>query len=96
MRSPLPLPADHWRSRWLVLPSWGRLHRVSEIVWEDSEDDGMRAGMGTTLCGRRGFLTMPGILSRMGAPRCADCCRILGIPTGDGAPFNQDAEWSDA
>jgi len=88
-RSPLPLPDEHWHSRWLVLPSWDRLHRVSDdIVWEDGED--MRQGSGTTLCGRQGFLSMPGIFSRMGLPRCAHCCRLAGIPRGDGAPFNQD------
>jgi hypothetical protein len=91
-RVPLPLPDEHWRSRWLVLPSWNRLHRVSEIVWDD---ENMIDGVGTTLCGRAGYLTMPGFLSRMGLPRCAHCCRLAGVPRGDGAPFNQDIKESD-
>jgi hypothetical protein len=66
---------------------------VSEIVWTDQEDDGMRSGNGFTVCGLGGFLTMPGILGRLGAPRCKHCCRILSIPDGDGAPFNTDEEW---
>lgn len=89
---PLPLPNDdNWRSRWLQLPVGDRLHRVSEIAWED--EDGERYGHGTTVCGRRGHLRMPGIFSRMWLPRCVHCCRLLGIPEGDGAPYNTDEEW---
>lgn len=87
-RTPLQMPDEHWRSRWLVLPSWNRLHRVSEITWEGDEDE-MNRGYGVTLCGRKGYLVMPGILSRMGGQRCAHCCRLAGVPRGDGAPFNQ-------
>ena len=99
-RHPLQTSDDHWASRWLVLSGWNRLHRVSDdIVWDgddgiqqDGED--MRHGIGTTLCGRKGSLTMPGIVSRMGLPRCAHCCRLAGIPRGDGAPANSDIEES--
>lgn len=81
-----PMPTRHVRSRWLVLPSWGALHRVSSIAW----DDGLEwiSGTGTTVCGRRGRLSMPGLFSRMGLPRCAQCCAAVGIPPGEGAPFN--------
>jgi hypothetical protein len=88
-RTALPIPDDHWRSRWLVLPSWGRLHRVSDIEWDDEY---MIGGTGTTLCGRTGYLTMPGVFSRLGKPRCARCCRLAGVPEGDGAPFNGHIE----
>lgn len=91
-RTSLPLSTDHWRSRWLVFPSWNRLHRVAEIEWEGDDPEDMRSGTGTTMCGRKGYLVMPGILSRMGLPRCAHCCRLAGIPRGDGAPFNNDIE----
>lgn len=86
MTTPLPIPDERWRSRWLVLPSWSRLHRVAEVAW-DSED--MTRGTGLTVCGRRGTLVMPGLLSRMDLPRCAHCCDALGVPRGDGAPYNQ-------
>jgi hypothetical protein len=33
---------------------------------------------------------MPGIFSRMGAPRCKRCCKAVGIPAGNGAPYNDD------
>ena len=81
---------EDWRARWLVLPSWNRLHRVAAIEWCDAEWHGH--GTGTTLCGRTGSLSMPGIFSRMGLPRCAHCCRIAGIPRGDGAPSNSGIE----
>lgn len=90
-RLPLQTTDDHWRSRWLVLPrSWDRLHRVAcGIVWDDED---MTGGVGVTVCGLKGYLIMPGIFSRMGLPRCAHCCRIVGVPEGDGAPFNQHVE----
>ena len=86
MPDPLPIHGDDWRSRWLVLPAWGSLHRVASIRWDDDMD--MISGDGETVCGRRGRLMMPGIASRMEAPRCAQCCRALGISAGYGAPFN--------
>ena len=87
---PLPIEKDHWRSRWLVLPSWNRLHRISEIKWEDADE--MIAGDGVAVCGAKGWFCMPGIFSRMGRQRCKRCCRILGIPDGDGAPFNKNID----
>lgn len=86
MPPPLPLTQDHWRSRWLVLPRWRNLHRVAEIAWADGE---MIYGQGTTVCGKKGRLAMPGIFARLGLKRCRSCCRSLGIPHGDGAPFNE-------
>ena len=84
---------DDWRRRWLVLPSWNLLHRVADIEWDKYETgDDAPYGTGTTLCGRKGWLQMPGIMSRMGLPRCAHCCRLAGVPLGDGAPANFDIE----
>jgi hypothetical protein len=88
-RPPLPLPDSQWPSRWLVFVSRGGvLHRVSSIAWRDP-DDGLIQGDGVTVCGRRGFLHMPGVLDRIGLPRCEACCRLTGVPEGDGAPWNQ-------
>jgi len=91
---PLPLDDDHWRSRWLVFPSWNRLHRVVSIDWDDcdGEDPVMISGPGTILCGRTGYLQMPGIFGRMGLERCRVCCRRAGVPEGAGAPYNQGIE----
>lgn len=94
--APLPLPRDRWRSRWLVVDNGadGKLHRVSAIVWEQEpvDDEGapgsLISGEGAAVCGARGHFHMPGFFDRMGAPRCPTCCAALGIPPGDGAPFN--------
>lgn len=83
----LPRFGSDWRARWLVLPSWNRLHRVAAITWQRGE--GRQVGYGVTACGRFDKLQMPGVLSRTGLPRCAYCCRIAGVPRGEGAPFNE-------
>lgn len=91
-RQPLPFPDDEWRRRWLVLEAWDLLHRVSSITWDDG---GMFVGgVGETLCGRAGHLTMPGFFSRLGLSRCPECCRLAGVPEGAGAPYNaKGSEW---
>lgn len=48
--------------------------------------------IGKTACGLLGEFHMPGILSRMARPRCRHCCRVVGIPPGEGAPFNEGLE----
>ena len=87
--TPLPLDNDHWRCRWLHLDDGLEMHRVSSIEWQDGE---MIYGDGVTMCKRRGHLHMPGIFSRMDADRCPQCCAALGIPSGQGAPFNVDID----
>jgi len=86
-----PNPCDEtleWRFRWLVTTSWNRLHRiVGGKVCEELIPVGIVGGQ--SLCGlKERRFGMPGIFSRMGLPRCAHCCRLAGIPVGDGAPFN--------
>lgn len=95
---PLEIGSDHWHSRWLQFyPRGTRLHRVAKIEWWNDGNGVMIRGDGVAVCGQRGFMHMPGIFSRMGAPRCPRCCKALGIPKGDGAPFNQQEEpWKDA
>jgi hypothetical protein len=48
---------------------------------------------GSTLCGIKGNLYMPGLFSRMSAPRCRVCCKILSIPEGLGAPASAKKPW---
>lgn len=86
-RKPLEIPFPEWRSRWLTFGK-GTLHRVSEIEWSADFPGQMIIGTGVTVCGRKGELTMPGIFSRMGSPRCHECCSTLGIPRGKGCPEN--------
>jgi hypothetical protein len=72
----------------MTLPRWGVLHRVAELEVEGFDGDVLPHGNGRTVCGRTGYLSMPGFVSRMGLPRCAYCCSRLGIPRGDGHPYN--------
>lgn len=90
---PAPLTNDEWRWRWQCRADgdWENptyddllLHRVAEPFqigdWESTE--------ARTVCGRTMMLCMPGFGSRIGAPRCPKCCEVVGIPAGDGAPYN--------
>ena len=78
-----------WRCRWLMPPTGrAKLHRVATIVWAgDSET----YGEGTTVCGLKYTLCIPGMNSRFGRPRCPKCCAKLSIPAGDGAPMNDES-----
>ncbi len=70
---------------WMVLASWRVLHHAAE--WNPNSDD-VAAGNGVTSCGRKGWLAVPGVFTRMGAARCKQCCRNLGYPEGVGSPKN--------
>lgn len=81
----LPRMAE-WRERWLQFSGGRTLHRVASITWEDAD---RIAGHGVTACSQFKRLVLPGVLSRLGAPRCRVCCAIAGLPDGKGAPMNQ-------
>lgn len=83
--SVLDMPTPH--EEWLCLESWRVLHRISAITPADI-DDGLPNGQGRALCGASGHFIVPGFMSRMGLPRCAHCCRLLGIPRGIGNTLN--------
>lgn len=71
---------------WLVLDSWNRLHRVVEIDHDELEREGF--AMGVAACSVYGRFQVPGVLSRLGLPRCAHCCRAVGVPVGNGNTLN--------
>jgi hypothetical protein len=73
---------------WVVAASYSRLH--APLVWDDPEYNASVED-GRTVCGLSGYLTIPGLFSRMGLPRCAHCCRMTGMPPGTGSPKNDDA-----
>jgi len=86
---------DDWRSRWLQLGSRGEvLHRIEslDVDLENEWREEVTNAEGRSVCGRDGWFFIPGIFSRMAAKRCDRCCDLLGIPHGDGAPFNSDIE----
>jgi len=91
-RRALPFPDDaDWHWRWIQFAGAGAtiLHRVLSYVLVDAE--WVQIHDVETACGMRIKRTgMPGLLSGLGAPRCKVCCRRLGIPAGDGAPYNAE------
>lgn len=70
---------------WWVTPTWRTLHAAASI---DIDDGYETSGDGVTVCGRRAWLSIPGVFTRMGAPRCKRCCAGLGYPQGVGSPKN--------
>jgi hypothetical protein len=82
----LPRFGESWWRRWMYLRDGYSLHRVAAISWADLD---RIDGWGATACGKFGELRAPGVLGRMGANRCRECCKEVGIPRGAGAPFNE-------
>lgn len=84
-------PPLHWKQAWKHLGSESDLlHRIAVVdgAWEGDPDMFPTYLRGRTACGRSGNLFMPGMLSRMYATRCRQCCRAVGVPEGDGIPGN--------
>lgn len=90
---------SQWRWRWMYDNSDEEdregamiyIHRIAECVSKIDPEAPYNIEA-VTACNRKGVFSMPGLLSRMGAPRCPKCCAALGIPEGDGAPFNKGLE----
>lgn len=94
-----------WRWRWLYTENCGLDGKLHRIYYVDAVADGGYGDMGdyelmedasdfvgargTAACGLRAKFHMPGIMSRMGRPRCKKCCRRVQVPPGDGAPYNE-------
>lgn len=72
---------------WVVNASNRVLH--APRVWDDPEYMAYTEH-GQTVCGYRGWLNIPGVFSRLDVPRCRTCCRIVGMPEGEGSPKNDD------
>jgi hypothetical protein len=83
------------RFDWLVSKSWNRLHAVLE--WTDEHRADMESEWAVLhpvrlACGRvASYVCIPGMFTRMGAERCAGCCRATGMPRGTGSPKNDNA-----
>ena len=79
---------------WLVTRTWNALHfaeltdEQAAAMFEDrSVTDSVRLACGHTV----GYVSIPGVLTRMGAMRCSGCCRAKGYPVGKGSPKNDPA-----
>lgn len=70
------------------------LHYIAEVTaWDEKFFDAYDAQFTgpkpwTSLCGLNVLFVAPGLFSRLGAPRCEECCKELGIPSGEGCPIN--------
>ena len=72
---------------------WERLHRLVSGTGRDGftvPADEVRWD-GVTACGLAGAWHVPGVLARLGDPRCPACCAAAGYPEGAGSPKNDPA-----
>lgn len=89
--------------RWLYAPPAYRvLHRLIVMKWNSDDDPESdyagRCCTGEAACGYAtkgdgnrilpGMFFIPGMFSRMGLSRCKKCCVKVGVPFGDGTPWN--------
>ncbi len=80
---------NDWRSRWVnTLGRGTKIHRLAKLTSSRKAWREYPSGRGETVCGIVGMVWMPGFLSRLAAARCPKCCKLVGIPTGNGAPYN--------
>jgi hypothetical protein len=97
LNTPAPLSNDEWHWRWQYADAddYDFLHRIA-APFSAKDKEGWEFEAGTAVCGLKGTFQMPGVMSRMGRPRCPKCCEIMSVPEGDGAPYNQKgAEWKE-
>jgi len=76
---------------WVVSRAWNTLHHVqlSDGQWAQWEPGDWLTGPVRLSCGRTAAgICVPGVITRMGAPRCTGCCRAVGYPPGKGSPKN--------
>ena len=86
---PIEANAGHW---WLVCGKWRTLHAIPGNALTTGQMrnhiDNSTAPHLRAACTLRRPWSMPGMSSRLSAPRCAACCQALGIPPGNGTPAN--------
>lgn len=96
MKKPADLPKEQFAWRWQYVTSgdWENpteqdtyLHRVAE-PFKVGKKEAWKGHKITAVCGLTAVMCMPGVFSRIGAPRCPKCCKALGIPEGHGNPYN--------
>jgi hypothetical protein len=79
---------------WLVSRAWNRLH-FAELTTDQLAamyDDRCLWTNIRLACGRTAaYISIPGVFTRLGAPRCLGCCRALNYSPGNGSPKNDPA-----
>ena len=79
---------NEWRSRWVHAVKGSRIHRIAKLTSSRKAWKDFPSGEGETVCGLVGKVWMPGFITRLAGTRCAKCCKLVGIPRGIGAPYN--------
>ena len=77
---------------WYYTANGERLHHLpgsGAPFWDQAVNEG--GAMGLAACGQPGRYIAPGVMHRLGLPRCVRCCDSLGIPWGNGTPVNDEA-----
>lgn len=87
---PTPANHGHW---WVYDTNVALLHALPGGAIDPADEDELDAFRdgGITVravCSQDNTWWWPGIASRMGLPRCPECCNRLNIPHGSGAPCN--------
>lgn len=77
-------PVELSHREWLYTATGERLHYIATPPDENAEP-------GIAACGRSARWYIPGLLSRLGMPRCIPCCKRIGIAPGNGTPANERA-----
>lgn len=78
---------------WVIPFKGSKLHAVkfaASSMLVDYEDWDEQTEL-TLACGRKTTAMIPGMFTRMGAPRCKQCCAAMKYPQGTGSPKNDDA-----
>jgi|SRR5215472_17388103 len=95
-----PIREDPELFKWYARVDWvlamaGRrvLHAVPDDAWTAVHEQEIAEGWAVftpirLACGCRARVFIAGMFSRLGARRCARCCRATGLPPGIGAPKN--------
>lgn len=78
-----------WEWDWGIAVNGRVLHHAARIVFKS--EYGETGADALTSCGRKLWLHIPGIFTRLVAPRCNRCCDVLGVPRGVGSPKNDAA-----
>lgn len=75
---------------WLTpVSSWSKLHYI-DAKWPEKDF------LATSWCGVTTTFALPGVISRLGMPRCRRCCSLLGVPQGKGSLPNELARAQNA
>lgn len=83
--SDLSIVDTHWLETW----TGTKFHHahLTPAALQELQDFGSLSAVFLD-CGSRRTVLIPGVLRRMSTPRCKRCCKLTGLPEGNGSPVN--------